>query len=94
MITGINESNIWSKDTTCECKCRFDWKKCNSNHWWNKNKCWCECKKHVCEKDYTWNRFTSSCENEIYLASLIDNSVILSDEIIDADSQDKLFDEA
>ena len=39
--------------------------KCNSNRWWNSNKCWCECKKiHVYEKAYIWNPATFNCENE------------------------------
>ena len=30
--------------------------KFNSDQWWNKNKCRCECKKRqVCEKDYILN---------------------------------------
>ena len=28
----------------CECKCRFNGKKCNSDKWWDNNKCLCECK--------------------------------------------------
>ena len=32
MITGINEK-ILTKHISCECKCRFDGKKCNSNQW-------------------------------------------------------------
>ena len=39
-------------------------KKYNSDQWWNKNKCQCECKKrHVCEKDCIWNPSTYNCEN-------------------------------
>ena len=30
MITGINESKTLTKHISCECKCRFDEKKCNS----------------------------------------------------------------
>ena len=44
MITGINESKILTKDISCECKCKFDGTKCNSNQWWNNDKCQCECK--------------------------------------------------
>ena len=29
MITGINESNTLTKHISCECKCKFDGKKCN-----------------------------------------------------------------
>ena len=39
IITGINESKTLTKDTSCGCKCKFDEKKCNSNQWWNNNKC-------------------------------------------------------
>ena len=31
MITGKNESNILTKDMSCECKCKFDGRKCNSS---------------------------------------------------------------
>ena len=30
MITGINESKTLTKHISCECKCKFDEKKCNS----------------------------------------------------------------
>ena len=61
-------------------------KKCNSNQWWNNDKCQCECKKrHVCEKDYIWNPFTCSCENGKHLASIMDDSAITFDEIIDVE---------
>ena len=38
MITGLRESKILTIHISCECKCKFDGKKGNSN------KCWCECK--------------------------------------------------
>ena len=38
MITGINESKTLTK-ASCECKCKLDETKCNSNQWWNNNKC-------------------------------------------------------
>ena len=31
MITGINESKKLTKHISCECKYRFDGKKCNSD---------------------------------------------------------------
>ena len=77
MITGINESKTLTKHISCKCKCRFDARKCNSDQWWNNDKCRCQCKKrHVCEKDYTWNRSTYNCENGIYVASIMDNSTV------------------
>ena len=36
------------------------------------------------KKDYIWNPVTYSCENSKYLANIIDNSVIICDQIIDA----------
>ena len=54
MTTGMNESKRLTKHISCECKCKFDCKKCNANQNWNNNKCWCKCKnpkKHcVCNK--------------------------------------------
>ena len=48
------------------------------------NKCWCECKRHhLCEKNYIWNPATCSCENWQYLESIMDDSVITSDVIIE-----------
>ena len=53
MIRAINESKTLTKHISCECKCKFDGRKCNSTQCWNKAKCRCECKKHhICEKDY------------------------------------------
>ena len=37
---------------SCECKCKLDGRRFNSDQWWNNDKCWCECKKrHLCEKN-------------------------------------------
>ena len=84
IIRGKNETNIWIKDISYKCKCKSDGRKFNSNQWWNSDKCRCECQKHhICEKDYIWNPATCSCENEKYLASIIDDSVITCDEIIE-----------
>ena len=46
------------------------------------------CKKHqILEKDYIWNPAPCSCENGKCLASIIDDSVIMCDEIIDAETE-------
>ena len=82
MITGINESETLTKHISCECKCKFDETKCNSNQWWNNDKCRCGCKKrNICENDYIWNPATCNCENGKYLVSIMDT--IICDEIID-----------
>ena len=38
MITGINESKTLTEHISCECKCKFDGKKFNSNQWCNNDK--------------------------------------------------------
>ena len=94
MITGINELKILAKHVSCECKYKFNEKKCNSNQWWNNHKCQCDCKRHhICEKDYIWNFATRSCKNGKYLASIIDNLVIICNEITDVDAETKVNDE-
>ena len=89
MITGKNESKL-TKSISNECKCKFDERKCNSNQKWNNDKCWCKCKKHICEKEYILNLPTFSYKNGKYLASIMDDSVIMCDEIIAREA--KLFD--
>ena len=42
MIAGINESKILTKHISHTCKCKFDGKKCNSDQWWNNDKCECK----------------------------------------------------
>ena len=66
---------------SCNCKCKFDGRKCKSNQMWNHNKCWRECNnsvKHlVCKKDYVWNPGTCACENNYaYMKSFIDDSAV------------------
>ena len=79
MITGINDSKTLTKDTSWECLCRSDETKCNSNQWWNNDKCWCgRIKHHICEKDYIFFK-------KIYLASSMDHSVITCEAIIYAE---------
>ena len=70
-----------------EMECKFDGKKCDSNPSWNNNKCWCECKKHICGKEYIWSPASYSCKHSKYLASIIDNSAITCDEIIEEETK-------
>ena len=66
MIVGINESNILTKQISCECKCKFDSRKYNSNQKWNNDKYRCASKnpngQKACQKDYIWNPITCSCK--------------------------------
>ena len=93
-ITRINESKTLAKHISYECKCKFDGKSCNSDQWWNNDKCRCECKKrHVCEKSYVWNPATSNCENGKYLASIAIDSAIMCDKIIESYKEKTNFNE-
>ena len=84
MIAGTNELEILTKDISYECKCKFDGKKFNSNQKWKTiNPNVSVKKQHICEKEYIWNAATFSWTNGKYLASIIDDSVITCDEIIE-----------
>ena len=48
---------------------------------------------HVCEKDYIWNPATCGCENGKYLASIMDDSAITCDEIIESYDEETNFTE-
>ena len=83
MITGINESKTSTKHLSCKCKCKFNRTKYNLNQWWNNDKCRCERKNiQACEKDYVWYPGTCNCENGQYLASVMDDSAIICNEVI------------
>ena len=47
MITGITELKTLTKHILCECKCKFNGRKCNSDQYGNNKKCRCECKKRM-----------------------------------------------
>ena len=80
MIIGTNEFKTLTEHISCECKYRFDGKKCNSDQWSNNDKCQRECKKrHICEKHYIWNPSVCNFKNGKYLASVMDNSAITCD---------------
>ena len=87
MITEINELKTSTKHISCIWWWKFDGRKPNRDQKWNKDLCWCECKnprKHnVSRKDYIWNPRTCTFENAKYLRSVIGDSVITYDEIIE-----------
>ena len=45
MIRGIYELKTSTKHIPCECKYKFDGRKCNSDQCWNNDKCRCEYRK-------------------------------------------------
>ena len=38
-ITGISEPKTLTKHISSKCKWKFDGRKCNSDQWWNNDKC-------------------------------------------------------
>ena len=83
MITVKNESKRWINHISCKCKCRFDGRKCNSDQWRNTDNCGGE-KTYVCEIYSVWNPATCNCKNLKYLASTMDYSAIMCDEVIES----------
>ena len=84
MITGINESKALKNIYHVNVNVNLMEKKCNSNQWWNNDKCRCECKKVMYVKKVMFG-ILLHCDNGKYLASIIDDSAIICDEVIDAD---------
>ena len=78
---------------TSKCKCKFNGRKCNSYQKWSNDKRWCECIKHISEKDYIWNSATCSCQNGKYLGIIFDDSVITCDKNIDTYTEAKSCEE-
>ena len=74
IITGINELKTLTKHISCECKCKFDGK--NYVDMGVKNVVYVK-------KYYVWNPATQSCENGKYFTSIMGDSAITCDEIID-----------
>ena len=72
MITRINESKVLTQHISWECKYKFHGRNCNSDQWWNNDKCRCECKKRMYVKKIMFgiNPSTCNCENGKYLASI------------------------
>ena len=64
----------WSNQTkhiewfeNCKCKCRLDTSVCNNKQRWNEDKCRCECREELsdkerCDKGFIWNPSNCNCE--------------------------------
>ena len=80
------------KYISCKCSCKFDGRNYNADQWWNNDKCRYECKKyHLRQKTYVSDLATCNCENEKYLASILDDSAIISHEIIESYEEETNF---
>ena len=81
MITGTNELKILTKHISCKCKCRFDVIQINGGIMINVYE---SVKNAMYVKKIVWNPATYNCENVKYLPSIIDDSVIICDEVIES----------
>ena len=53
MITNKSKVKTMAKHISCDCKCKFNSRTCNSNQKWNNITYQCECKNyHKCRKAY------------------------------------------
>ena len=94
MIAGLNELETLTKHISCECKCKFYGRNCKSNQWQNNDKCRCKCEKHhICGKNYVWNSATCNCESGKHLASIMNDSAIIYDEVIEPHDEEISFNE-
>ena len=83
MITNKDETKAMTEHISCDCKCKFNSRTCNSKQKWNNKTFQCEYKNyHKCEKDYSWNPSTGTCENSRFLKSVADTSLTEYDEIL------------
>ena len=72
-----------AKQILWDCKSKFDSTTCNPNQKCNNKTCQCACKSYrKCGKDYIWNPSACICENNKYLKSIDDTSVIACDDIL------------
>ena len=73
MITNKNEAKAMTEHISCDCKCKFNSTKCNSNQKQNNKTYQCECKTIITyENDYSWNPRICICENSKCLKSIAD----------------------
>ena len=83
MITNTKEAKSMKKHISCDYKCQFNSKTCNSSTKWNNKTCQCECKNyHKCKKDYSWNPGTCICQNSKYFKNITKTSLTECDETI------------
>lgn len=66
LIKELNRSKRLIKHISCNFKCKFYDRKCNSNWKWNNN-CQCKCKTLIKLQDFFWNPSTCACDSFVYL---------------------------
>ena len=83
MVTNKNEAKTVAKHISCDCKYKFDGTTCNSNQKWNNKSCSYKSKNyHACQR-IVKKMIVGTCvyENDKYLKSIADTSMITCDEV-------------
>ena len=87
MTTGINELKTLARCISWKWKCNFDGRKFNLNQKRNNDKCRRDLKNQkehrMCRKSYFWNPTACTCKNDKYAGSIIGDSVVICNEIIE-----------
>ena len=64
LMSFSNQTRHIKWHETCKCKCRLDSSVCSNKQRWNENKCRCECREELrdkerCDEGFIWNH--SNC---------------------------------
>ena len=67
LMSCSNETKHIEWHKTCKCKCRLDASVCNNKQRWDEDKCRCECRERLsdkerCDKRFIWNPSSCNCE--------------------------------
>ena len=67
LMSFSNQTRHIEWHETCKCKCRLDTSVCNNKQKWNEDKCRCECREELsdkerCDKGFIWNPSNCNCE--------------------------------
>ena len=67
LMSRSNQTKQIEWHETCKCKCRLDSSVCNNKQRWNEDKCRCECREELSDKErsdkeFTWNPSNCNCE--------------------------------
>ena len=66
-VSFSNQTKHIEWHETCKCKCILDASVCNNEQRWNEDKCRCECREELidkerCDKGLVWNASNCNCE--------------------------------
>ena len=69
LMSFSNQTKHIEWHETCKCKCRLDSSVCRNKQRWNKDKCRCEYREELidkerCDKGFIWNPSNCNCECE------------------------------